>query len=63
MQLVTPGGNYCFSWQMMIHNSRLVNSFINIMQLYMNMINRKQLYTNQTRSRWKKVNKMRHLLS
>ncbi len=26
----------------------------------MNMINRKQLYTNQTGSRWKKVNKMRH---
>ncbi len=26
----------------------------------MNMINRKQLYTNQTNSRWKKVNKMRH---
>ncbi len=26
----------------------------------MNMINRKQLYTNQTSSRWKKVNKMRH---
>ncbi len=25
------------------------------------MINRKQLYTNQTSSRWKKVNKMRHL--
>ncbi len=24
------------------------------------MINRKQLYTNQTSSRWKKVNKMRH---
>ncbi len=26
----------------------------------MNMINRKQLYTNQTSSKWKKVNKMRH---
>ncbi len=26
----------------------------------MNMINRKELYTNQTSSRWKKVNKMRH---
>ncbi len=26
----------------------------------MNMINRKQLYANQTSSRWKKVNKMRH---
>ncbi len=25
------------------------------------MINRKKLYTNQTSSRWKKVNKMRHL--
>ncbi len=25
-----------------------------------NMINRKQFYTNQTSSRWKKVNKMRH---
>ncbi len=24
------------------------------------MINRKLFYTNQTRSRWKKVNKMRH---
>ncbi len=24
------------------------------------MINRKQLYTNQTSSRWKKVNKLRH---
>ncbi len=24
------------------------------------MINRKQLYTNQTSSRWKKANKMRH---
>ncbi len=24
------------------------------------MMNRKQLYTNQTSSRWKKVNKMRH---
>ncbi len=24
------------------------------------MINRKQLYTNQTSSRWKKVNQMRH---
>ncbi len=24
------------------------------------MINRKQLYTNQTNSRWKKINKMRH---
>ncbi len=24
------------------------------------MINRKQLYTNQTSSRWKKVNKMKH---
>ncbi len=24
------------------------------------MVNRKQLYTNQTSSRWKKVNKMRH---
>ncbi len=24
------------------------------------MINRKELYTNQTRSRWIKVNKMRH---
>ncbi len=24
------------------------------------MINRNQLYTNQTTSRWKKVNKMRH---
>ncbi len=24
------------------------------------MINRKQLYTNQTSSRWKKVNKIRH---
>ncbi len=28
----------------------------------MNMINRKQLYTNQTSSRWKKVNKMRHFI-
>ncbi len=27
----------------------------------MNMINRKQFHTNQTSSRWKKVNKMRHL--
>ncbi len=27
----------------------------------MNMINRKQLYTNQTISKWKKVNKMRHI--
>ncbi len=27
----------------------------------MNMINRKQLCTNQTSSRWKKVNKIRHL--
>ncbi len=26
----------------------------------MNIINRKQLYANQTNSRWKKVNKMRH---
>ncbi len=26
----------------------------------MNMLNRKQLYNNQTSSRWKKVNKMRH---
>ncbi len=26
----------------------------------MNMTNIKQLYTNQTSSRWKKVNKMRH---
>ncbi len=26
----------------------------------MNMINRKQMYTNQTSSRWKKVNKIRH---
>ncbi len=26
----------------------------------MNMINKKQFYTNQTSSRWKKVNKMRH---
>ncbi len=26
----------------------------------MNMINRKELYTNQTSSRWKKVNKMKH---
>ncbi len=26
----------------------------------MNMINRNQLYINQTSSRWKKVNKMRH---
>ncbi len=26
----------------------------------MNLINTKQLYTNQTSSRWKKVNKMRH---
>ncbi len=24
------------------------------------MLNRKQLYANQTNSRWKKVNKMRH---
>ncbi len=24
------------------------------------MLNRKQLYTNQTSSRWKKVNKMKH---
>ncbi len=38
-----------------------VYSFINIKHcMYMNMINRKQLYTNQTNSRWKKVNKMRH---
>ncbi len=28
----------------------------------MNMINRKQLYTNQTCSRWKKVNKMKHFI-
>ncbi len=26
------------------------------------MINRKQFYTNQTSSRWKKVNKMRHFI-
>ncbi len=26
----------------------------------MNLTNRKQLYNNQTSSRWKKVNKMRH---
>ncbi len=26
----------------------------------MNMIKRQKLYTNQTSSRWKKVNKMRH---
>ncbi len=31
-----------------------------ICSLYMNMINRKQLYTNQTSSRRKKVNEMRH---
>ncbi len=28
----------------------------------MNMINRKQLYINQTSSRWKKVNNMRHFI-
>ncbi len=27
----------------------------------MNLINRNQLYTNQTSSRWKKVNIMRHI--
>ncbi len=31
-----------------VQNARLVHSFI------------KQLYTNQTSSRWKKVNKMKH---
>ncbi len=55
MQLVSPGGNYCCLMANDEHNSRLVHSFIN-----MNMINRKQLYINQTSSRWKKVNKMRH---
>ncbi len=39
---------------------RIKDSFINIKQLYMNMINRKQLYTNQTSSSWEKINKMRH---
>ncbi len=56
--LVIPGCNYICLMANGIHNSRLVHSFINIM--YMNIINRKQLYTNQTSSRWKKVNKMRH---
>ncbi len=60
MQLMTPGGNHCCLMVNDEQNSRLVHSFINIKALYMKMINRKQLYTNQTSSRWKKVNKMRH---
>ncbi len=61
MQLETPGGNHCCLMANGVQNSRLVDSFINIKQkLYMNMINKKQLYTDQTSSRWKKINKMRH---
>ncbi len=61
MQLVTPGGNLFCLVANDVQNSRLVHSFINIKYcIYINEINRKQLYTNQTSSRCKKVNKMRH---
>ncbi len=58
MQLETPHGNDCCHMANVVHNSRLVHSFI--IALYMNMINRKQFYTNQNSSRLKKVNRMRH---
>ncbi len=60
MQLETPGVNNCCLMANDVQNSRLVHLFIYINHLYMNMMNRKQLYSNQTSSRWKKVDKMKH---
>ncbi len=60
MQLVTPGGNHCCLITNDVQNSRLFHSFINILSTVYEHDNRKQLYINQTSSRWKKVNKIRH---
>ncbi len=62
MELETPGGNHCCLMVNDVQNSRLVHSFINIKHCrsIWTRSKEKQLYTNQTSSRWKKVNKMRH---
>ncbi len=59
MQLQTLGGNHCILWQMMY---RIQDWFIHLLILstVYEHDNRKQFYTNETSSRWKKVNKMRH---
>ncbi len=60
MQLLTSGGNHCaVSWQMMYRTKDWFTHLLILSTVYEHD-NRKQLYTNQTSSRWKNVNKMRH---